>query len=63
MESETETDTETATDPYALNKANKGKLGYTNKGEKICLHKWVHYKKEDNKGKLKSRQLVVATRP
>jgi hypothetical protein len=50
-------------DLYALNKANVGKLGFTEDGEKIIAHKFKYFKKGNKKDEIHSGQLFVATRP
>lgn len=50
-------------DPYALNRVNVGKPGFTEDREKIIAHKFKYFKKGNKKGEIHSRQLFVATGP
>ncbi|KFY02465.1 hypothetical protein V490_00493 [Pseudogymnoascus sp. VKM F-3557] len=50
-------------DPWALNKLNAGKPGYTPKGEQMVGHKFNYFQWGAKRGEISHGQIIVATGP
>ncbi|KAL5344815.1 hypothetical protein ACLOAV_010212 [Pseudogymnoascus australis] len=56
-------DTDIGTSPWASNKLNAGKPGYTPKGEQMVGHKFNYFQWGARKGEISHGQIIVATGP